>query len=217
MPIILSTGMSTLAEVEARPCPPCGRVSRGQGKGRLTVGGTALCGRGKQSSRRRSPCCTCTTRIPRALQRRESARDGTLHRAFGLPVGYSDHTPGIFVCIGAVALGATVIEKHFTIDRRAARSRPFGVPRAAAALRDDPRNSRHGTVAGGRTKAPGALRLKNRDVARRSLVAALPIKKGELFSAGNLTAKLAGNWHFADADRRLDRQDGNPRLCGRRS
>ena len=127
----------------------------------------------------------------------------TMAAAFGLPVGYSDHTLGGEVSLAAVARGACAIEKHFTLDR----SLPG--PDHAASLEPDELTR---LVAGIRTielalgtayKAPAAAEVGNRPVARRSMVAARPIRRGELLNADALTSKRPGSgispmnfWHL---------------------
>jgi N,N'-diacetyllegionaminate synthase len=116
----------------------------------------------------------------------------TMEEAFGLPVGYSDHTGGIEVSIAAVALGARVIEKHFTLDRT------MEGPDHKASLEPDElsalaRAIRHIEQAlGTPEKKPGDGELKNRAAARKSIVAARPIQKGEKFTNDNLTVKRPG-------------------------
>ena len=92
-PVILSTGMSTLGEVEEGV-----QVLRESGVKDITL-------------------LHCVTEYPAPFDEINLRAMQTLHTAFGLPVGYSDHTPGIEIAIAAVALGADVIEKHFTLDR----------------------------------------------------------------------------------------------------
>lgn len=112
----------------------------------------------------------------------------------GVNIGYSDHTIGIEVPIAAVALGATVIEKHFTIDR----SLPG--PDHKASLEPDELKAmvqaiRHVEVAisGSGIKEPSPSEIKNKDIARKSIVAAKDIHRGELFTEDNLTVKRPGN------------------------
>ena len=108
-------------------------------------------------------------------------------------MGYSDHTQGIEISIAAVALGATVIEKHFTLDK----SLPG--PDQLASL--DPKelkqmveSIRHIEIAmGNGVKEVSPSERKNISIARKSIVAAVDIKKGELFSDKNITAKRPGN------------------------
>ena len=116
----------------------------------------------------------------------------TIRDAFGVAVGYSDHTPGIEVPIAAVALGATVIEKHLTLDRT------LPGPDHQASLEPDEfaamvRAIRHIEQAlGDGIKRPSPSEAKNRPIARKSLVAARPIQAGEPFTPENVTAKRPG-------------------------
>lgn len=113
----------------------------------------------------------------------------SIREAFGVAVGYSDHTLGIEVPIAAVALGASVVEKHFTLDR----SLPG--PDHGASLEPDELKAmvfaiRNIEVAlGDGVKRPSASEAKNKPIARRSLVAFRSIQAGELFSAQNVTVK----------------------------
>jgi N,N'-diacetyllegionaminate synthase len=107
-------------------------------------------------------------------------------------VGYSDHTKGIEVPIAAVALGATVIEKHFTLDRN------MEGPDHKASLEPDELKQmvlsiRNVEVAlGDGKKQPSDAEKKNIAIARKSIVAACDIKKDELFTEDNLTVKRPG-------------------------
>ena len=116
----------------------------------------------------------------------------TMQRELGVRVGYSDHTVGIEAALAAVALGACVIERHFTLDTNAS-----GPDHAASA---DPeelallvRSVRNVEAAlGNGVKTPSPSELPNLHIARRYLVAAKPIRKGEPFAPDNLTAKRTG-------------------------
>jgi sialic acid synthase SpsE len=112
--------------------------------------------------------------------------------AFGLPVGYSDHTEGVEVSFAAVALGASVIEKHFTLDR----SLPGPDHRASVEPSELTALVRGIRVVedslGSPRKGPTASEIPNMAIARRSLVAARPIAKGERFTAENVIAKRPG-------------------------
>jgi N-acetylneuraminate synthase len=134
----------------------------------------------------------CTTEYPAPLDEINLRAMDELRRVFGLPVGLSDHSEGIVVPVAAVALGATIIEKHFTLDRslpgpdHRASLEPDALARMVAEIRMVER------ALGAAAKAPTPAELRNRDIARRSLVAARPIAAGESFSADNLTAKRPG-------------------------
>lgn len=119
----------------------------------------------------------------------------------GLSYGYSDHTLGIEVPIAAVALGAQVIEKHFTLSRKlegpdhAASLEPGELKQMVSSIRNIE------VALGSHVKKPTEKELKNRVVARKSLVALKPIKKGERFTVQNLTTARPGSgispmqWH----------------------
>ncbi len=111
---------------------------------------------------------------------------------FGCPVGYSDHTPGIEASVAAVALGATIIEKHFTLDKNMegpdhkASLDPEELKALCTAVR------RVEQALGTGKKHVTASEARNRPVARKSIVAARPIAKGEVYSAENLIVKRPG-------------------------
>jgi N,N'-diacetyllegionaminate synthase len=113
--------------------------------------------------------------------------------AFQVPVGYSDHTSGIEVAIAAVALGASVIEKHFTLDRtlpgpdHQASLEPAELKAMVGAIR----NIEQALGDGIKRLTPSEAR--NKDVVRKSLVAAQPIKAGDAFSAQNMACKRPGS------------------------
>lgn len=171
IPVILSTGMATLEEVAAAL-----QVLEKAGTPRTRV--TVL---------------HCTTEYPTAMEDVNLRAMLTLRDAFGVAVGYSDHTLGIEVATAAVALGAKVIEKHFTLDATArgpdhrASLEPAQLKAMVAAIRCVER------ALGDGVKAPRPAEEKNREVARRSLVAARPIRAGETFSEDNLAVKRPGS------------------------
>lgn len=111
---------------------------------------------------------------------------------FGCPVGYSDHTPGIEASVAAVALGATVIEKHFTLDKNMegpdhkASLDPEELKALCTAIR------RVEQALGSGKKHVTASEARNRPVARKSIVAARPITRGEVYTADNLIVKRPG-------------------------
>jgi len=116
----------------------------------------------------------------------------TMRAAFGIQVGYSDHTLGIEVPIAAVALGATLIEKHFTLDRNlpgpdhAASLEPAELKAMVSAIRNIE------VALGDGTKRPTPSESKNKPVARKSIVASRAIRAGEIFTADNIGAKRPG-------------------------
>ncbi len=117
----------------------------------------------------------------------------TIKTAFpGIKVGYSDHTLGIEIPIAAVALGATVIEKHFTLDRN------MEGPDHRASLEPDELKAMIQAIRnveqamGNGVKRPSPSEAKNKPIARKSIVAAKDIRKGEVFTEKNLTIKRPG-------------------------
>lgn len=169
-PVILSTGMATLGEIEAAI-------------GVLEAAGTP---------RSQITVLHCNTDYPTPAEQVNLRAMQHIGQAFGVEVGYSDHTNGIEVAIAAVALGASVIEKHFTVDRNLpgpdhqASLEPAELKAMVAAIRNIER------ALGDGIKRPTANELANRPVARKSLVAARAIAAGELFSGDNLVAKRPG-------------------------
>ena len=192
--MIISTGMSTLAEVEAAlgvlafgfTAPVTTTPQRGDFEQAFASEA------GQQALRDCVTLLHCTTEYPAPFVEVNLRAMDTLASAFGLPVGYSDHTPGIHISLAAVARGAQVIEKHFTLDR----SLPGPDHEASLEpneLRELVRQIREIEAAlGDGIKRPTASEWKNRDVARRSLVAAKAIQPGEVFTEENLTCKRPG-------------------------
>lgn len=168
--VILSTGMATLGEIEAA-------------LDALEAAGT---------TRRRITVLHCNTEYPTPMCDVNLLAMCTLREAFGVAVGYSDHTPGIEVPIAAVALGATVIEKHLTLDRDlpGPDHKASLEPEEFAAMVRAIRNIEQ--ALGDGIKRPSPSETKNRPIARKSLVAARPIQAGEMFTPGNVTAKRPG-------------------------
>jgi N,N'-diacetyllegionaminate synthase len=167
-PLILSTGMSTLGEVEEAV-----HVLQAAGASDLTL-------------------LHCVTEYPAPYAEVNLRAMQTLKSAFGLPVGYSDHTPGIDIAIAAAALGAEVIEKHFTLDRslpgpdHAASLEPVELQQMVAAIR-------HVEVAlGTGIKSPAPCELPNISVARKSVVAARALREGHKLATGDLDIKRPG-------------------------
>ncbi len=170
MPTILSTGMATLGEVEAALEV---LVAAGMARHKITL-------------------LHCTTEYPAPIEEVNLQAMLTMRQAFGVAVGYSDHTPGYEVAIAAVALGARVIEKHFTLDRKlpGPDHKASLEPIELAAMISAIRNVEH--ALGDGIKRPTPSEAKNKLVARKSLVASRAIKAGEEFTPENITAKRPG-------------------------
>lgn len=134
----------------------------------------------------------CNTEYPTPFEDVNLAAMDTMRKAFNVEVGYSDHTKGIEVPIAAVALGATIIEKHFTLDRN------MEGPDHKASLEPDEfkqmvMSIRHiESALGSGEKKPSASEKKNITIARKSIVAKKVIKEGEVFSPDNITVKRPG-------------------------
>ena len=136
----------------------------------------------------------CNTEYPTPFEDVNLKAMDALRKEFGVEVGYSDHTKGIEVPIAAVALGATVIEKHFTLDRNMegpdhkASLEPDELKAMVSAIRNIEQ-----AVGGDGTKHVSESERKNIAIARKSIVAARDIKKGELLTEKNLTVKRPGS------------------------
>jgi N,N'-diacetyllegionaminate synthase len=118
----------------------------------------------------------------------------SIGNVFGVKIGYSDHTLGIEVPIAAVAMGATIIEKHFTLDNKmegpdhAASLEPLELKAMVKALRNIEQ-----ALSGNGLKEPSASEMKNIAIARKSIVAKTNIEKGAVFTEHNITTKRPGN------------------------
>lgn len=169
--LILSTGMSDLMEVKEAVDV---LLAAGTTKERLTL-------------------LHCTTEYPTPFEDVNLRAMETLRAAFNVRVGYSDHTLGIETPIAAVALGAIVIEKHFTLNKTMAGPDHEAslAPEELTAMVNSIRNIER--ALGDGIKKCGPSEIKNRAIARKSLVAACAIQKGELFTEKNLTVKRPGN------------------------
>ena len=136
----------------------------------------------------------CNTEYPTPFEDVNLKAMDALRSEFGVEVGYSDHTKGIEVPIAAVALGATVIEKHFTLDRtlsgpdHKASLEPDELKAMVSAIRNIEK-----AVGGDGTKHVSESERKNIAIARKSIVAACDIKAGEILTEDNLTVKRPGS------------------------
>jgi N,N'-diacetyllegionaminate synthase len=169
-PIILSTGMATLGEIEAALDV---LEAAGASRSKITV-------------------LHCNTEYPTPMQDVNLRAMCSIRDAFGVAVGYSDHTNGIEVPTAAVALGATVIEKHLTLDRNlpGPDHKACLEPDEFAAMVRAIRNIEQ--AMGDGIKRPSPSETINKSVARKSLVASTKIYAGEQFTAQNVTSKRPG-------------------------
>lgn len=170
-PVVMSTGMSRLGEVD-------------DAVGVLLDGGLTL---------DMITLLHCNTEYPTPYTDVNLRAMLTLRDAIGCRVGYSDHTLGIEVPVAAVAMGAEVIEKHFTLDKtlpgpdHVASLEPAELKAMVSAIRHT-----EAALGSGRKEVSRSER-KNIAIARKSIIAARPISKGERFSHDNLTVKRPGN------------------------
>ena len=168
--VILSTGMATLGEIEAALDV---LEQAGTGRPKITV-------------------LHCTTEYPTPMNEVNLRAMQSIYSAFGVAVGYSDHTQGIEVAIAAVGMGATVIEKHFTLDRslpgpdHKASLEPRELKSMVAAIRNIE------VALGDGIKRLTPSEARNKPVVRKSLVASQAIKAGEVFCVHNITTKRPG-------------------------
>lgn len=178
--IILSTGMSTLAEIEAA----LGVLAFGFIEPTRNPQGNAFesayaSDAGQIALQNRVILLHCTTEYPAPYLEVNLRAMDTIFTAFGLPIGYSDHTQGIHIPVAAVARGARYIEKHFTLDRamlgpdHRASLEPHELRDMVSAIRDVER------ALGDGIKRPTPSELKNRAIARKSLVIDRELQAGE--------------------------------------
>lgn len=169
--IILSTGMSTMKEIEDALDV---FLKAGISKNNITV-------------------LHCNTEYPTPMNDVNLKAMLSIHEKFGVKIGYSDHTLGIEVPIAAVALGAQMIEKHFTLDRslpgpdQLASLEPVELKAMVMAIRNIEL-----AISGTGIKEPSDSEVKNISIARKSIVAKKPIAKGEKFTEYNITTKRPG-------------------------
>ncbi len=178
--VILSTGMSTLAEIEAAlGVLAFGFIEPNATPARNSFEEAYSSDAGQRALRDRVVLLHCTTEYPAPISEVNLRAMDTMSTAFGLPIGYSDHTQGINVSVAAVARGATLIEKHFTLDRglpgpdHKASLEPGELNAMVSAIRDVEQ------ALGDGIKRPTASELKNRAIARKSLVIEREVVPGE--------------------------------------
>lgn len=168
-PIIMSTGMCEIPEIKAAL-----DVLYSNGADDVTI-------------------LHCNTEYPTPLKDANVKAMLDIQKNFGTKVGYSDHTLGLEAPLAAVALGATVVEKHFTLDKNmegpdhAASMSPEELTALVKAIRNTE------LALGDGVKKVTESEAKNKDVARKSIVAKVPIEAGEVFTTDNITVKRPGN------------------------
>lgn len=166
--VFLSTGMSTMDEVKDAYA-----ILKDNGVGDITL-------------------LHCTTEYPAPFESVNLWAMNTLHDTFGCNVGYSDHTLGIEIPVAAVAMGASVIEKHFTLDRNMvgpdhkASLEPKELKRMVEAIRNVE------MALGDGRKRPSETEKNNITIVRKSIIASRHIEKGELLTEENITTKRPG-------------------------
>ena len=170
-PIILSTGMSTIKEIDAALKI---LYQNGVKDNNITL-------------------LQCTSEYPTPLSQANLNTIPELRKIFNISVGFSDHTTGIEAALGAVALGASIIEKHFTLDRS-----QKGPDHKTSIEPEDFKNMvnfiRGIEIAlGSSVKKPSIVEEKNKIIVRKSIVAKKKIHKGEIFDENNLTTKRPAN------------------------
>ncbi|MDK2820354.1 MAG: hypothetical protein PWP31_319 [Clostridia bacterium] len=193
-PVILSTGMSRLSDIEmALGVLAFGYISIDKKPSIKSFKKAYMSEEGQKALKNNVILLHCTTEYPAPYEEVNLKAMDTLRTAFDLPVGLSDHTTGIAVPIAAVARGAVVIEKHFTLDKN------LPGPDHEASLEPEEleqmvKSIRHVEKSlGSHLKTPAPSEVKNIKVVRKSLVASRDIKKGEIFTEENLTVKRPGN------------------------
>jgi N,N'-diacetyllegionaminate synthase len=169
--VILSTGMSNLGDIEAALDV-------------LEQAGTP---------RSQIVVLHCNTEYPAPMNEVNLKAMQSIAQAFGVQVGFSDHTEGTEIALAAVALGASVIEKHFTLDRKLpgpdhlASIEPIDLARLVSSIRNVELAMGDGIKRAGRSEA------RNLPIVRKSIVAAMSIRQGEAFTFSNLIAKRPGS------------------------
>lgn len=193
-PLILSTGMATLTEVEEA----LGVLAHGYSRSSAPPSLAAFRAAWRDDEARarlseRVSLLHCTTEYPCPPEDVNLAAMDTMRAAFKLPVGYSDHTDGIEISLAAAAMGASIVEKHLTLNRNAegpdhaASLEPDDLKRMVSAIR------RIEQARGDGFKTPKKSEVKNIEIARKSIVAARALKAGIVLAPEDLTCKRPGS------------------------
>ena len=168
-PVVMSTGMCEISEIKEAL-----EILEKNGAGEITI-------------------LHCNTEYPTPLKDANVRAMLDIKANFGTKVGYSDHTLGLEAPLAAVALGATVVEKHFTLDKNMegpdhqASMNPDELKALVKAIRNTE------VALGDGVKKVTESEAKNKDVARKSIVAKVPVKAGEIFTVDNITVKRPGS------------------------
>lgn len=217
--IILSTGMATLDEIRSA----LGVIAYGYFESDININPSikkfqeAYASKSTKSLiKEKVTILHCTTEYPAPLEEINLSALESLSNEFGVKIGYSDHTKGIIVPPVAVALGAKVIEKHFTLDRdmpgpdHQASIQPNELKKMIENIRDIEKSMGSGV------KEPSISEFANKEIARKSIVAESKIKKGEIFNKNNISIKRPGGgispykyWEFLGRISKNDYDDGD--------
>ncbi|WP_417665702.1 N-acetylneuraminate synthase [Pseudidiomarina sp.] len=193
--LIVSTGMATMAEIEA----VLGVIAFGylnskeSNPTRADFEAAYASDAGQHILREKVSVLHCTTEYPAPMEEINLNAMDTISSTFKLEVGYSDHSHGITIPIAAVAKGAKIIEKHFTLDRNLegpdhkASLEPSELMAMISAIRDVE------IALGDGVKRPTVSEVHNKAIARKSLVAAKPIAKGQQIAAEDIAVKRPGS------------------------
>lgn len=179
-PIILSTGMANITEVEDALGIIALGITQPQAKPSLQSFKKAFTSNvGKKALRAKVSLLHCTSYYPAPVDTVNLLAMTTLGKSFGLPIGYSDHTLGTHIPVAAVANGASIIEKHITLDRSlpGPDHKASMTPKDFKIMVDQIRDTEK--ALGDGVKSPDVLELDTKNVARKSLVASRDLKMGE--------------------------------------
>ena len=192
--IILSTGMTTIDEIEnALSAISYGILGKNEKPSENLMQNLYKSEEVNDELKKRVTLLHCTSEYPAPDESINLKAMGSIRDYFDLNVGYSDHSLGIEVSLMAATMGASIIEKHFTIDKN------LDGPDHQASLNPDELNNlvnllrRAEKIIGNGKKTPTLVEEKNKIVSRRSIFANSKIKKGDQFSLENLTLKRPGD------------------------
>lgn len=190
--LIISTGMATLGEIEEALGVVAFGLLNGSQPSRLAFREAYVSREGRSILKEKVTLLHCTTEYPAPFEEINLNVMNALKQTFDLRIGYSDHSKGITVPIAAAALGAEVIEKHFTLDKNLpgpdhkASLEPNELKSMVMSIREVE------TALGSCVKSPTVAETRNKEIARKSLVALRPITVGEVLSPDNISVKRPG-------------------------